>query len=166
VVDDRGYNDYALFAPLSEQGIYFVTRMKDNAIFEVIEEHPLSQNRNTLKDQTLRLTGLSAQEKCPHFLRRVEIWDPTEPRLGLSQQSLRAWGLHHRGDLQRWLAGGALLQGAKIERQDLHWHLRQRGQDSGVDRTDRHPDPVLPATQIVAFQSRRVPADESLGLAR
>lgn len=80
VVDDRGYNDYALFARWTEQGVYFVTRMKDNAIFEVIEEHPLPQHRNILKDQTIRLTGGSAQEKCPHRLRRVEIWDPEQNR--------------------------------------------------------------------------------------
>ena len=72
VVDDRGYNDYRLFAKWTEAGVYFVTRMKDNALFEVIEEHPVPQNRNILKDQTIRLTGISAQEKCPHLLRRVE----------------------------------------------------------------------------------------------
>ncbi len=81
VVDDRGYNDYALFAKWTEQGIYFVTRMKDNAIFEVIEEHPLPQHRNILKDQTIRLAGVSAHEKCPHLLRRVQIWDPEQNRV-------------------------------------------------------------------------------------
>lgn len=33
VVDDRGYNDYRLFAQWTEQGVFFVTRMKDNAIY-------------------------------------------------------------------------------------------------------------------------------------
>jgi hypothetical protein len=28
---DRGYIDYGWLADLSEQGVYFVTRMKDNA---------------------------------------------------------------------------------------------------------------------------------------
>ena len=37
VVDDRGYNDYRLFAKWTEAGVYFVTRMKDNALFEVVE---------------------------------------------------------------------------------------------------------------------------------
>jgi len=72
VVDDRGYNDYRLFAKWTETGVYFVTRMKDNAQFEVIEEHAVPQNRNILKDQTIRLTGTGAQDKCPHLLRRVE----------------------------------------------------------------------------------------------
>ena len=72
VVDDRGYNDYRLFGQWTESGVYFVTRMKDNAQFEVVEEHVPPQNRGILKDQTIRLTGAGAQDKCPHRLRRVE----------------------------------------------------------------------------------------------
>lgn len=72
VVDDRGYNDYRLFAEWTDTGVFFVTRMKDNAQFEVVEEHTPPQNRNILKDQTIRLTGTGAREKCPHLLRRVE----------------------------------------------------------------------------------------------
>jgi len=72
VVDDRGYNDYRLFADWTESGVYFVTRMKDNALFDVVEEREPPQNRNIVKDQIIRLTGAGAQEKCPHLLRRVE----------------------------------------------------------------------------------------------
>ena len=72
VVDDRGYNDYRLFAKWTDAGVYFVTRMKDNALFEMVEEREVPQNRNILKDQTIRLTGTGAQNKCPHLLRRIE----------------------------------------------------------------------------------------------
>lgn len=72
VVDDRGYNDYRLFAYWTDSGVFFVTRMKDNALYEVVEEHAVPQNRNILRDQTIRLTGAGAQDKCPHLLRRVE----------------------------------------------------------------------------------------------
>lgn len=72
VVDDRGHNDYRLFAKWTEAGVYFVTRMKDNALFEVVEERAVPQHRNILKDQTIRLAGTGAQEKCPHLPRRVE----------------------------------------------------------------------------------------------
>ncbi len=72
VVDDRGYNDYRLFADWTESGVHFVTRMKDNALFDVVEEREPPQNRNIVKDQIIRLTGSGAQEKCPHLLRRVE----------------------------------------------------------------------------------------------
>ena len=72
VVDDRGYNDYRLFAEWTDSGVFFVTRMKDNAQFEVVEEREPPQNRNILKDQTIRLTGTVAQKKCTHLLRRIE----------------------------------------------------------------------------------------------
>jgi hypothetical protein len=72
VVDDRGYNDYRLFAYWTASGVFFVTRMKNNALFEVVEERAVPQNRNILKDQIVRLTGPGASDKCPHRLRRVE----------------------------------------------------------------------------------------------
>ena len=33
------------------------------------------KHRNILKDQIIRLTGLKAEERCPHLLRRVEVYD-------------------------------------------------------------------------------------------
>jgi hypothetical protein len=72
VVDDRGYNDYRLFAKWTDAQVFFLTRMKDNAQFEVLEERDPPQNRRILKDQTIRLTGVGAQEKCSHRLRRIE----------------------------------------------------------------------------------------------
>jgi hypothetical protein len=76
VVDDRGYNDYRLFAKWTERGVYFVTRMKDNALYQVVECHCVPENRHILKDQTIRLTGIGAHEKCPYLLRRVEVYNP------------------------------------------------------------------------------------------
>jgi hypothetical protein len=36
VGDDRGYNDYALFGRWTAQSVYFVTPMKENALYEVV----------------------------------------------------------------------------------------------------------------------------------
>jgi len=76
VVDDRGYNDYRLFAMWTEDEVYFVTRMKENALYKVIESRPVPQNRHVLKDQVIGLTGIDAWEKCPYLLRRVEVYNP------------------------------------------------------------------------------------------
>lgn len=75
VVDDRGYNDYGLFAKWTEEQVYFVTRMKDNALYTVVEERPVPHNRGVLKDQIVVLSGSGAWEKCPYPLRRVAVWD-------------------------------------------------------------------------------------------
>ena len=72
VVDDRAYNDYRLFAKWTDAGVFFVTRMKDNAQFEVIEQREPPQNRGILCDQTIELSGVGAREKCVHRLRRIE----------------------------------------------------------------------------------------------
>ena len=75
VVDDRGYNDYGLFAKWTEEQVYFVTRMKDNALYTVVEERAVPHNRGVRKDQIILLSGNGAWEKCPYPLRRVEVWD-------------------------------------------------------------------------------------------
>ena len=81
VVDDRGYNDYRLFARWTERGVYFVTRMKENACYEVIEERPIPQRRRILTDQIIRLIGVGAEERCPHPLRRIEVDYPEKDEI-------------------------------------------------------------------------------------
>ena len=73
VVDDRGYNDYRLFANWTDTGVFFVTRMKSNALYEVVHTHTLPPNMNILSDETIRFTGTGATDKCPHPLRRIEM---------------------------------------------------------------------------------------------
>jgi Transposase DDE domain. len=75
VAIDRGYIDYALFARWSLAGVFFVTRLKDNAAFEVVEECEIPQNRNIRADQFIRLTGAKAQADLSDLLRRIVAWD-------------------------------------------------------------------------------------------
>ena len=76
VVDDRGYNDYALFGKWTFQGVYFVTRMKENALYEVVGEKNVPKNRNILRDELIEFKDSNAREKCPYPLRRIEVFDP------------------------------------------------------------------------------------------
>jgi len=80
VVMDRGYNDYVLFGKWTDEGIYFVTRLKDHAAYEVLEEGPLPANRDIRADQLIRFTGEKAQKDCPCLLRRVVVWDAIHER--------------------------------------------------------------------------------------
>jgi hypothetical protein len=70
VVEDRGYTDYELYARWTESGVFFVSRLRANALFEVVEERDQPKQPSILKDQIIRLTG--EPQKCPHLLRRVE----------------------------------------------------------------------------------------------
>jgi len=80
VAMDRGYNDYKLFAYWTANGIFFVTRLKENADYMVVEDRTLPRNRNIVADQLIRVTGFYAQKHCPYLLRRVVVWDKVKER--------------------------------------------------------------------------------------
>jgi hypothetical protein len=80
VAVDRGYIDYALFARWSTAGVFFVTRLKDNAAFEVVAECQIPPNRNIRADQFIRLTGTRAHTDYPELLRRIVVWDADNER--------------------------------------------------------------------------------------
>jgi hypothetical protein len=80
VAMDRGYTDYALFGRWTMAGIFFVTRLKENAAFAVVAECEVPENRNILADQIIRLTGVRAQADCPCLLRRIVVWDADNQR--------------------------------------------------------------------------------------
>jgi hypothetical protein len=80
LVFDRGYNDYTWFERLTAEGVFFVTRMKDNTDYIVVEDQPLPRRAGLLRDQIICLTQHATQEK-PTFLRRIEFHDPAQERV-------------------------------------------------------------------------------------
>jgi len=75
VVMDRAYIDYTLFERCSEQGVYFVTRMKKNAYFTVFEQRKVPAGSNVLKDEMGEFQFLHAGRKVVHEYRKVTIWN-------------------------------------------------------------------------------------------
>jgi hypothetical protein len=80
VAMDRGYNDYALFGKWTDLEVFFVTRLKENAAYEVVESAMGPLPRKILADQLIRFTGPKAVKDCPHLLRRVVVWDEVNQR--------------------------------------------------------------------------------------
>ncbi len=80
VAMDRGYNYYKLFAFWTRKGIYFVTRLKENADYEVVATRDVPKNRNILADENIRFTGYNARKNCDVILRKVTVWDPDKNR--------------------------------------------------------------------------------------
>jgi putative transposase len=76
VVEDMGYADYDRYAQLTAQKIFFVTRQKRNARYEVLEHRQVNKRQGLLSDQTIRL---QAQE-CPFPLRRIAYRDAASGR--------------------------------------------------------------------------------------
>jgi hypothetical protein len=92
VAMDRGYNDYALFGQWTAREIHFVTRLKDNAAYEVVEDCVVPENRGIRSDQLIRFTGEKAQKDCPCLLRRVLVWDAVNEREIVLLSNLLAFG--------------------------------------------------------------------------
>ena len=76
VVMDRGYVDYAWFGQLTAQDVFFVTRMKTQTVYRVVERRAVPERSAVLRDEVIELTGVDAAMKCPFRLRRVEVDDP------------------------------------------------------------------------------------------
>lgn len=72
---DRGYADYTLFSRWIEAGVYFVTRQKKSALYEVLEDRDVQQGQGILSDQIICLTGVVGQRDCAHDLRLIRYRD-------------------------------------------------------------------------------------------
>jgi hypothetical protein len=78
-VFDRGYVDYKKFNQYCENGTRFTTRLKGNAIIEIIEDYPVSSGSPVLKDQKVYLGN--NQTKMKHPLRLIEVLDTKGERV-------------------------------------------------------------------------------------
>jgi len=76
VVMDRGYVDHAWFGQLTAQDVFFVTRLKRQTKYKVVERRPVPAHSTVLRDEVIELTTWDAATKCPFRLRLVEIADP------------------------------------------------------------------------------------------
>lgn len=76
VVFDRGYTNFKNFAKYCEEGIYFVTRLKNNAAFEVLEEYDIDKFKHINSDLDIKMSGYYISRDCPYVLRVVESYDP------------------------------------------------------------------------------------------
>ena len=75
VAIDKGYNDYAWYKSLTENGIFFVTRLKRNAKHRVVSRHAVLKNKGLVCDQTIEFTGTQTAKKCPIPMRRIGYKD-------------------------------------------------------------------------------------------
>ena len=77
VVMDKGYADYAWWKQLTEQGVYLVTRLREDAKYRVDQrrEVPVSHQERILADEEITLLGYGQLGEDGLKLRRVEVWD-------------------------------------------------------------------------------------------
>jgi hypothetical protein len=100
-------------------GVFFVTRLKDNAAFAVSEKCEIPQSRNIRADQFIRLTGTQAQADYPDLLRRIVVWDAENERQIVLLTKLLEFGATTIAAIskQRWNIGvssqGHIVQSVK-----------------------------------------------------
>lgn len=70
---DRGYLDYREYDRCCKEGIFFITRLKKNAVVEVISENAILQKSQVLSDKEVILGGFYT--RMQHSLRAVEVID-------------------------------------------------------------------------------------------
>lgn len=77
VVMDKGYTDYIQYAQWTQQGIFYITRMKENAVYKSGEEFELPKNKDfsVLKDEKIILEYKMNNEKFHLEQRRIAYWD-------------------------------------------------------------------------------------------
>ncbi len=80
VVFDRGYNDYAWFDSLDQDGVFFVTRMKENTDYGVLERRPVPERGGVKRDEIIFLYKVARTGQRDLFLRRIEFWDEEHQR--------------------------------------------------------------------------------------
>jgi len=76
IIFDRGLIDFTTWATWIKQGIFFVTRMKSNAAYRVIQKNQVPKQSHVLKDQLIHLKGFYSKKKCPFSLRMIVFRDP------------------------------------------------------------------------------------------
>ena len=73
LVFDRAYADHGWWLSLTRQKVHFVTRLKDDAAYGVVEQRPVREGADILRDEVIVL--VSQQEIGPEaLLRRIEVW--------------------------------------------------------------------------------------------
>lgn len=76
IVMDRAYNDYYWYNQLNDKDNFFVTRLKRNTAYQVLERRQVNKAQGLTSDQTIELTSVKARKVCRIRLRRIGYRDP------------------------------------------------------------------------------------------
>lgn len=77
---DRGFLNFQWYWELTQAQVFFVTRLRTNALYRVVERRPRPQHRGILADQLIRFHGDVTRHKYPGLLRRVVYRTPEGDR--------------------------------------------------------------------------------------
>jgi hypothetical protein len=73
LVFDRGYTDVNWWLELSRQKIFFVTRLKDNIAYGVVEQRAVKPDSEIIRDEVVLLVMIQEEGRVA-LMRRIEVW--------------------------------------------------------------------------------------------
>ena len=76
VAFDKGYVDYEWFKSLTDQGVFFVTRLRAKAVYAVKERRQVISGSGVSSDQLIQLNSAHALKRGAPLLRRIGYRDP------------------------------------------------------------------------------------------
>ena len=75
VVFDKGYNSYRWHNTLTEKGIYWVTRIRGNAKYDVVDERTNNHSSTILYDRTIKYSSIQRQTQNLRPIRLIGYKD-------------------------------------------------------------------------------------------
>ncbi len=80
---DKGYVDYARYEQFTKCSIWYVTRLKDNAVYKAEQEFDIPEHADSgvLKDERIILSYKENGVEKEHQARRIAYWDSVNQRL-------------------------------------------------------------------------------------
>lgn len=80
---DKAYNDYLQYKRFTDNGVWFVTLQKENAIYQISEEYNIPDNidEGVIKDEAIYLSYQENGQEKKIKLRRIAYWADDRQRL-------------------------------------------------------------------------------------
>jgi|TARA_B100002003_G_C14091249_1_gene524906 hypothetical protein len=80
---DKAYNDYLQYKRFTDNGVWFVTLQKENAIYQIVEEYDIPDNidEGVIKDEAIYLSYQENGQENEIKLRRIAYWADDRQRL-------------------------------------------------------------------------------------
>jgi putative transposase len=104
VVFDRGYADYSWHNQLTEKGIFWVTRIRANAKYRVLERRKPNRSCGITSDQTIEYTAKISRKNKLSPIRRIGFYDKETDKNYVFITNHFGWSANTIADIykQRW----------------------------------------------------------------
>lgn len=104
VVFDKGYNNYRWHKTLTDSGIYWVTRIRGNAQYTVLERRACGPNPTITSDQIIKYSSKQRDGDKLYPIRRIGYRDPETGRHYVFITNHFSWSAQTIADIykQRW----------------------------------------------------------------